>query len=456
MVKSATVLRDYQKEAIDRWIENNFTGLFEMATGTGKTITALNCAKYLLEKEKKLQLIILVPTLDLAEQWRKEVNDQLFRNIISANSRNKEWYQEAVLAVNTKNGSFCIITTYSTFLTKRFTAIMLQISEKAMIIADEVHNFGTKKHHGLYPIHVQRRLGLSATPDRYFDQEGTDRIFNYFGVKNGPTFKFTMGNAIQEGYLCEYYYYPMVVTLTNDETEEYKAISIKLLKYFNHSGQSFKDNPIVNSLLLKRKRIIHNAFGKFTAFRTILSDLKRERNVINYVLVYVPEGNDEKIDDEDKKLINTYSKITATEFGLSQYQFIGLTTNRQKILTEFSKGSISVLTAMKCLDEGIDIKRAEIAIFCSSTGNPRQFIQRRGRILRTHPDKKFAVIYDLIVVPALTNQYFESTLQMEKSILRNELRRVHEFAELSLNHYQALSTLEEVAKEFDLDIYSRL
>ena len=110
---------------------------------------------------------------------------------------------------------------------------------------------------------------------------------------------------------------------------------------------------------------------------------------------------------------------------------------------------------MKCLDEGVDIKRAEIAIFCSSTGNPRQFIQRRGRILRTHPDKKFATIYDMVVVPNIDDLYSGDNLQMERSILQGELRRVHEFAGLALNHYQALKVLEDVANKFDIDIYSK-
>lgn len=452
MIKS--VLRNYQEEAFMKWRDNNFMGLFEMATGTGKTITALNCAKYLLDKEDKVNLIILVPTLDLASQWTEETQKILLRNIILANSKNKNWYKEALIAVHGQMmSSYCIITTYATFLTKRFYSLVQKMSSDTILIADEVHNFGTAAHIGLYPQHICRRLGLSATPNRHFDEEGTKAILKYFHAEEGPTFQFSMADAIEQGYLCEYYYHPILVSLSEEELIKYKSISKKLLKYFN-KGDNFLDNPAVAALLLKRKRIIHSASGKFEVFRRILNELTKREN-LKYVLVYVPEGNDKKADKEDQKLINIFSEIITTEFGLSQYQFIGVTKNREWILEQFSKGKIAVLTSMKCLDEGVDVRRAEIAIFCSSTGNPRQFIQRRGRILRTHPDKKYATIYDMIVVPALINQYFEDTLQMEKSILQGELKRVYEFSGLALNHYQALQTLEKVALEFDLDIYSQ-
>jgi superfamily II DNA or RNA helicase len=455
MSNSSTILRDYQIAAIDKWKQNSFQGLFEMATGTGKTITALNCAKYLLDTEGKINLIILVPTIDLAIQWKDEVNKHLLKKIILANSKNKNWYTEALAALN-GDGNYCIIATYATFLTNRFSSFISKVSEKTMIIADEAHNFGTERHYPLYPNHILRRLGLSATPDRYFDDEGTKRIFNYFGlIKNLPTFTFSMADAISQNYLCEYYYYPVVVNLNDEELNEYKEISLKLLKYFNDKTLSFKESTVLTTLLLKRKKIIHNAAGKFEAFRKILTEIHYKNKLAKYILVYVPEGNDNKIDDDDKKLINSYSKIVSDEFHFSQHQFIGLTTNRQKILNDFSTGKISVLTAMKCLDEGVDIKRAETAIFCSSSGNPRQFIQRRGRILRTHPDKKYAVIYDLIVMPTLNKLYFEDSLGMEQNIIQSELKRIHEFAKLSLNHYQALSTLEDIANEFDLDIYSK-
>lgn len=447
-------LRDYQEEAIQNWVKADYVGFFEMATGTGKTITALSCAKYLVAAEGRVCLLILVPTLDLASQWKHDVKNIICRNIVEANSNSPDWYEKALMAIYEQRDSYCIIATYATFLSNRFQYIVSKISPKCMLIADEAHNFGSNSHKAQYPSHIERRLGLSATPDRHFDEDGTRAVMNYFNAVEAPTFEFNMAEAIRRGYLCEYYYHPIIVHLNDDELSEYKIISKKLFKYFTSQG-SFNDSPAVTALLLKRKRIIHQAVKKFDALRHILKDLKRGDFRPSHVLVYVPEGNDKNEEAVDKKLIDEYSRIISIEFGLRQHQFIGQTTGRNEILGQFSDGKIEVLTAMKCLDEGVDIKRAETAIFCASTGNPRQFIQRRGRVLRTHPDKKFAVIYDMIVVPASKNESFEGSLSMEKSILQGELKRVHEFAGLALNHYQALYSLEEVAREYELDIYSK-
>ncbi|MGZ4099822.1 MAG: DEAD/DEAH box helicase family protein, partial [Bacteroidia bacterium] len=371
-------LRDYQKDAIAAWKKNNFYGIFEMATGTGKTLTALSCAKYLLNEENRLNLLILVPTLELADQWARETKRVLLKHVIIANSRNSDWYKESLIAVNHADRiNYCIIVTYATFLTQRCQSIINKMSPGTLLIADEVHNFGTKKHIDLYPKKIKRRLGLSATPNRYFDEQGTSSIFKYFKSEEGPIFQFDMAKAIQKGYLCEYYYYPVIVQLTNEELEEYKNISRRLWHHFDKKAAKFSDNPKVAFLLLKRKKLIHNAFNKLDALRRILEDLCKTNPKLKYTLVYVPEGNDSRIETEDHKLINRYSKIIAEEFNLSQHQFIGITKGRSKILDQFASGEIAVLTAMKCLDEGIDIKRAEIAIFCASTGNSRQFIQRR-------------------------------------------------------------------------------
>ncbi len=447
-------LRDYQKKAIGNWREAGYQGLFEMATGTGKTLTALSGAKLLLAATGKLIVIILVPTLDLADQWKSETRKFLTPDIILANSKNEGWYKEILISLNQFNHNFCIISTYATFLTPKFQHILKLVPEETLLIADEVHNFGTLKHIAFYPSQLKYRLGLSATPDRYFDEEGSKAIYEYFNVQFYPTFTFTMEEAIDQGFLCEYYYYPKLVSLTDNELIEYKEISRKLMRFFDAGSGKLKDNGAVSALMLKRKRIIHNASNKIAIFEEIMDDLITKFTPLKYLLVYVPEGKDNTVDDEDKKLIDEYSRIITRKYRLSQHQFIGGTTNRGNVLEQFAAGKIAVLTAMKCLDEGVDVRRAEIAIFCSSTGNPRQFIQRRGRILRTHPQKRYATIYDLVVVPEISNQYFEDTLLMEKSILQSEFRRVREFAGLALNHYQALEALDQKASEFNIDIFS--
>lgn len=449
--------RGYQIEAYRNWVESEYSGFFEMATGTGKTITALNCALELYRKEKKYQMLILVPTLTLADQWTEEALSFGFSNIIVANSKSRNWVEATLREINKgfiENFSFCIITTYQTFNLEKFQSIINRLDARTLFIADEAHNLGTLRSQANFPTKFTRRIGLSATPERHFDDQGTNALLSFFNAKEKPTFRLDMQEAIDKGFLCHYYYYPKIVKLTNEELEEYKEISKRLLRYFDKKTGGFQDNPTVTALLLRRKRIIQKAKNKTAALKGCFDELLETRNDLKYTLVYVPEGLSTRFNQDDQSLINEYSEVISNQYHLSQHQFTSVTKNREGVLKRFSTGHISVLTAMKCLDEGIDVKRTEIAIFCASTSNPRQFIQRRGRILRTHPDKKFAYIYDMIVVPDVNSKYFDESLSMEKNILGGELRRVYEFASMSINKYQALKTLEEVANQYNIDIFS--
>ena len=451
--------REYQTTALREWIKSGCIGFFEMATGTGKTITSLNCALYLYTEEKRIRIIILVPSISLADQWAEEAERFNLSNIIIANSENNKWAEEILSEINKSmllNNSFTIITTYATFALARFQGVVSRLEEDVLFIADEAHNFGTDRLIKLYPYKFKRRIGLSATPKKHFNEEGTNSILQFFNALEKPVFRLDMKEAIETGFLCEYFYYPKIVQLTPEELEEYKEISRKLLKYFDKKSGEYSDNPIVKILKLKRKKIIHKAENKKGCLRDCLREIKDSTGEIMYTLVYVPEGIEkgESIDDFDRKLIDEYSEIISKEFNLAQHQFIGETENRSDILSRFSSGRLQVLTAMKCLDEGVDVKRTETAIFCSSTGNPRQFIQRRGRILRLHNEKKNASIYDMIVIPDLTQLKGEENISMETSIIRTELKRVYEFASLSKNKYQSLKTLEVVAEQFNIDIFS--
>lgn len=448
---------EYQVEALNKWEKAGRVGFFQMATGTGKTITSLNCALKLYQSERKIQALILVPTISLADQWFAEIESFNFGNIIIANSKNPNWLEDVIEQINksvlTNSCSF-IITTYSTFSLSRFQAVINRLPESTLLIADEAHNIGSKRIKEILPYKFSRRIGLSATPNRFYDEEGTAAILSFFNALENPTYEFSMAEAIEKGFLCKYYYYPKPVNLTDSELKDYILISKKLVKFFNSKNSNFTNNSIVTALLLKRRRIIHKATNKLSVFRECLDQILEVKRKIQYTLVYVPEGKSSTLDEEDKFLINEYSNVLSNEYGIKQHQFIGLTKDRELILKQFSKGNIQVLTAMKCLDEGIDVKRTETAVFCASTSNPRQFIQRRGRILRKHPDKKIAYIYDMVVIPDVFEKNFKESIQMERTILQNELNRVREFASMAENKWQSLQSLEEIASKYDLDIYS--
>ena len=467
--------REYQQQAFDNWVANKQKGLFAMATGTGKTITALNCLLNIYKgKAGAYKAIILVPTTILVDQWAEECRKFHFDSIIRIYAKNSSWQKaldHIILQEKIDDGNklnYVIISTYASFARDNVFTILSQLpKKKVLFIADECHNIGAGKIKVRLPlIPYIRRIGLSATPKRQFDIEGNHAIDEFFGINEGYTFEYTMKQAIQEGKLCRYYYYPHVVYLNSNEMNDYKELSIKLAKLYVTDSDRFKDDDMLMALLLKRKQIIHKAEGKKTVFCNILKERIKTNGSLKYSLIYVPEGNEpaEYLDNdndvhdtipddaESLHIIEEYTRFVAeTDPHTTVMQFTGETHNRNEILEKYSKGELDVLTSMKCLDEGIDVPRSEMAIFCASTGNPRQFIQRRGRILRTHKDKKFAIIHDLVVVPKI--DYSSPSFSMERNLLNNEMKRVREFADLSENSSDTVQELEDILTYYKLPTF---
>ncbi len=421
--------REYQNEAYQNWCANGFHGIFAMATGTGKTITALNCVleEYLKHPDKIFQAVILVPTISLVEQWEKEAQAFNFSNIIKISAKN-DWEQPlSNLLTFVRFGgkkSFILICTYASFYREKFQHHFQKLPAETILIADEGHNIASAKVLEVLPsVHLTRRIGLSATPKRNYDLAGTVAMETFFRDAEPYTYSFSMERAIEEGVLCQYQYFPHLVALTAPELEEYVRISKKLMRLFDFKNGKFKESDAVEKLLLARKRVVQKAANKLTTTCEILAQHFEKKGDLKYTFIYVPEGfspsGEEQWaeNEEDLRLINQYTQaIGDISPKVTVNQFTGETKNRDLIFRGFAKGEIQVLASMKCLDEGIDIPRAELAIFCSSTGNPRQFIQRRGRVLRRHPDKHLAVVHDLVVAPDFEGVDLDAqTFNMERN-----------------------------------------
>lgn len=448
--------RDYQVKAYENWVDNNYSGVFAMATGTGKTITSLNCVLQEFKKENKYNVIILVPSIALLNQWEQEVKMFNFRNILKIGGGNK-W--EKGLANFVSNISWgihldiVILSTYRSFESDKFQKYFQKIQDNFTLIADEAHNLGanqSKKR--LQEISPLKRIGLSATPKRVYDPNGTDAINAFFNDSPPYTFSFSMERALNEERLTEYKYFPEIVELQEDELEKYIEISKKLLRYFDFEKGEFKNDPIVEKLLLIRKNLIHKAANKISSFKRIIEELNKD-NKLKYVFTYVPEGYFYNLENEDgERIIHSFMKAAIeVKPDLKINSYTASDESLDEILHGFAEGKIEVVFAMKMLDEGVDVPRAEVGIFCSSTGNPRQFIQRRGRLLRKHDDKPFATIYDMVVVPKI-NQPISETFQMEKSQVKKELQRVAYFASLSMNYYDTKQKLDNICNKYDLSI----
>ena len=455
--------REYQINAYNNWVANNYKGMFAMATGTGKTITSLNCVLNEFNKTGIYRAIITVPTTALLEQWKKECAKFNFKNIITVSS--KENWDKNLAFFNTASKlietSYIVIVTYASLTKPKFQSYFTQLPKDTILIADETHNLGSQSLLKLLPsIHLEKRIGLSATPHRKFDEVGNQAIQTFFNDKPPYIVSYTMEEALKIGWLCNYTYYPHIVRLTDQEMEKYKEISLQLLRLglFNKETGTFRSSPEIEMKLLERKRIIHKAANKLDVFKTILKSEFEKRKHLKYTLIYVPEGIEASYEDEDFStetedeigLIDLYTKaVRETDEYIMVSRFTSKSDNRDEILKNYEEGKTHVLTSMKCLDEGVDVPRSELAIFCSSTGNPRQFIQRRGRVLRLHKDKIHATIHDLVVVPEVSG---ENTFDMEKNLVKKELERVVDFANLAMNKTETFTTLKNILDYYNLNL----
>lgn len=456
--------RPYQIDAYEAWIRKGKQGIFAMATGTGKTITSLNCALGEFIEDRFYRLVILVPSLALVEQWDEEVRSFNFRNVIKVSSENASWKQE-LARMTTKMGlgrtvNYVIISTYQSFVMNDFQVLLPRLSRGAILIADEAHNIGsTSVRNAFRRLTITRRIALSATPNRIYDEEGTKEIEGFFSDTYPYTYSFSMRRAIREERLMQYFYFPFPVKLEDDEMERYAIITRQLIQ-LNNNKEGSLDPERTKKLLLQRKNIIHKARNKMVVFRSIIKGIG-EKN-LKYCFVYSAAGKRTRSDEADDEQLDEY--ILAEMQRVLKNTFPNVTCNsytgddskelRKRKLAAFAEGNLDVLFAKNCLDEGVDVPRAEYGIFTSSTGNPRQFVQRRGRLLRRHKDKHFAYIFDMIVIPNFSSPYYDRRFwNMERSMVENEMRRVANFGSLASNYYTgALNFLDEIISFYEIDL----
>lgn len=446
----------YQIEAYESWKNNGYTGIFAMATGTGKTITSLNCVLEEYKQSGKYKILILVPSNDLVTQWVGEVNKFNFRNVFVVNGMN-DWRKSLTELKNEAawgiERNYVIISTYISFTDASFQSLIKKLNDTEMIlIADEAHNVGSSSVRKAFDVlPVRKRIALSATPNRKYDEEGTHAIEEYFHDVPPYCYSFSMERAIKEGRLMHYLYYPRIAYLNDSEMKRYVSYTRQLLSFFNSKEKKLPDSQEVTDLLMKRKRVIHKAQDKYRVFMSIVDELVASEKT-KYCFVYTPEGVDYS-SGEEEKIIEKMKDLVFDKYPqIHTNTFLGGDNGKKDKLRAFAEGKIDMLFAMKCLDEGVDVPRAEVGIFTSSTGNPRQFIQRRGRLLRKHDDKTFAYIYDTIVIPDFAALSDHGMYEMERSLVRNELMRVAYFASLSDNYYEAKSALSSILDYYNIEI----
>lgn len=446
-------LYDYQREAIKTWESNNCCGIFDMATGAGKTFTALGALSALSKNlNNNISVVIVAPYQHLVEQWVEDIIQFNVKPIVAYSYPGQRWrkqFSDAVTAYNVGAiDNFCVIATNATFSLNDFQSILQKFKKNFAFVVDEAHNFGAVKLSSLLPKKARYRLALSATIDRFRDEEGTNKLRKYFGK---TCISFSLKEAIQKGFLTSYYYHPVVVYLNADEYEQYQEITKTIIRNGGASQENIDKNPYIEMLLIKRARIISGCKEKVSKLVEVMKPYKND----NYILVYCGatkydnDSSDLKDDDEVRQ-IEEVNRRLYYELGMKVHKFTSEESKeeRDEIKRMFASGTeLQVITAIKCLDEGVNIPAIKKAFILASSTNPKEYIQRRGRVLRRAKGKEYAEIFDFITLPRpLEEVQFcsEEERSCDLSLVRKEFLRMIDFAETARNPFEIDKLKEDI------------
>ena len=451
-------LYDYQREAIESWENNNYCGIFDMATGAGKTFTALGALSALSKNlNNHIAVVIVAPYQHLVEQWVEDIIQFNVKPIVAYSYPGQKWrkqFSDAVTAYNVGAiDNFCIIATNATFSLNDFQSILQKFKKNFAFVVDEAHNFGAVKLSSLLPRKARYRLALSATIERFRDEEGTNKLRKYFGK---TCISFSLKEAIQKGFLTSYYYHPIVVYLNADEYEQYQEITKTIIRNGGASQENIDKNPYIEMLLIKRARIISGCKEKVPKLVEVMTPYRTD----NYILVYCGatkydnDSSDLKDDDEVRQ-IEEVNKRLYYELGMKVHKFTSEESKeeRDEIKRMFASGTeLQVITAIKCLDEGVNIPSIKKAFILASSTNPKEYIQRRGRVLRRAKGKEYAEIFDFITLPKpLEEVQFcsEEELSCDLSLVRKEFLRMIDFAETARNPFEIDKLKEDIQNAYN-------
>lgn len=439
----------HQGKAMSKWEIAGRKGILAMATGSGKTITALAAAARIQDEGEALMVVISAPYRPLVAQWMDEV-ESFGVKAVPLKGTARERTNRLDLAVRgLATGIFKIqvaVVTENYLATSEFRTLLdaIPVHIKTLLIADEVHNLGSRSFISNPPNRFDYRLGLSATPERQYDPEGTRALFDFFGAK---VFEYSLAEAIGIC-LVPYNYYIHRVYLTEDEFEEWQQITARLVRAgFNGEDQdpneSGKLSTEVQALLNKRRKVIEAAENKCLVLKKLLRAKPREE--IRHTLIYAT--------DKDRDQLRSINNMLQNDLNLTIHQLTAEETQSKKrtsyLLDRFAKGEFQIITCMRVLDEGVDVPQVNAAYLLASNTVKRQWIQRRGRVLRRCEtiNKKVAHLHDFVVIPP------DPTDSGGRSILKAELDRAQEFAELANNSGVKDGPFDEIEKIMS-EIYS--
>ena len=419
----------HQGEAVEKWEGGHApeTGVIAMATGAGKTLTALICATRSQDRLEGAPLLVVVsaPSVPLLMQWRKEVKKFGVTPVVPSLEANTDRALTRLFRGLRGGGTHVVIVTNSLLCTPTF---QMTVQEKVrsghrpvptMLIADEAHTLGAESFIRNKPAFFERRLALSATPERQYDPDGTEEIFGFFG----PTvYEFGLDRAI--GFcLVPYRYYVHACTLNADELDEFERLTTRIGAMIG--AGTTKEDTRLQGLLIARRRIIETGQSKIDLLREVL--IRRGSRDLEHVLIYASAKDPEQFDKIGKLL---------TTLKLRWAPVTQDTTRKPKllarILDSFAKGANQVLLAKRVLDEGVDLPSIREAFIVASSTVEREWVQRRGRVLRRHSGKPWAIVHDFLALPPVLLTQGDGTKALKK-IIETELKRAYAFGRYAQN-----------------------
>lgn len=455
-------LFDHQQLAIDKWMKRGHRGIFKMCTGAGKTIASLASVAALAEEMRQKNrpipaVVVTVPTRILADQWIREIRHMGFSLILQGYDSANNWIEhlELWLGEPSLEQPRFVVATYRTFADSRFRERLVACARagaKAVWIADEMHNLASARSatamttvSELFPY----RLGLSATPDIEGDFAATERLLTYFG---GICATYELADGIAQGVLSHYRYFPRPSYLSPDLGEKYLRLLRDIDRTSSHS-------PALLDLYRQSRELVRTSGVQIAAFKELLAILTSSGKRLSHTLVYCPPGygqlnieDSDEIDTDEstRRLLHEVVEVLR-QHGITVASILGDTSEKQRelCLAKFRESTTQVICAIGCLDEGVDVPSIERAIVLYSVDRLKQFIQRRGRILRVPRGvtNKVAEIYDIVVLPHGSSM----PASQSAGLLHRELRRYNEFASLADNREAAKVEIEkalEVASAF--------
>jgi superfamily II DNA or RNA helicase len=408
-------LRDYQRAAVEAWVAAGMRGVLSMATGSGKTLTAIACAQQVRTGSKDgLVIVLTAPLVHLVEQWADEFERLMDVRAVRCHTSRATWLPVATTSVNlVRSGSrplAVLSATHDTAALPDFAGLIAPVRPTSlMLIADESHHLDGSRT-ALMPQQASMRLGLTATPRA--DLDADEAVTDYLGP---VVTEYPLSRAIADGVLCPYEYLPIPVRLTDDELSEFTRIS-ELLSSALQAPSGRRDRVLLSRLVQERADLLDSATGKIG----LLAE-RVEAMTVRHTIIYC-SGRDQ---------LAAAQKV-CWDRGINAQPFTGeeSTSERRRILEGFASERIPALVAIRCLDEGVDVPPARRAIMLRSSANPTQSVQRRGRLLRRHEGKTHAVIEDLVAVGS------------DGRVTAAEKDRVELFAADAMNGVTALEGLD--------------